>query len=148
MNWTYTGNPASSNRDAVRFLIGDTDPANKRVSDEEVTWALSEEPNVYLAAAVVASSIAALFADRVSKAVGDLRIEYGQQQKNYADLAVRLTVRGNQRAAGFFAGGISHDDKQTTRRDTDLVNPSFRSGMHDNPAPDDDADNYNISSDV
>ena len=33
-NWTYSGNPAASDKDAVRFLVGDTNTSDQLVSDE------------------------------------------------------------------------------------------------------------------
>ena len=35
----------------VRFLMRDTDTSNAALQDEEITWILAEEPNIYFAAA-------------------------------------------------------------------------------------------------
>jgi hypothetical protein len=133
--WTYSGDPASSNRDAVRFLVGDTDPADKRLTDGEIAWALTEEANVFLAAALCAESIGGQYANLVSKAVGDLKIEYGDRQKNYADLAARLRRRGTIRGATPFFGGISRSDKRSREQDTDRVEPYFKRGLHSQVEP-------------
>ena len=53
MSWTYSGDPATSDKDAVRFLTGDTDAGDQLASDEEIAYALSQRPDVRLAAAVV-----------------------------------------------------------------------------------------------
>lgn len=50
--WTYSGDPSASAKDAVRFLIADTDVDNQLLRDAEITWALAEhDQNVRRAAA-------------------------------------------------------------------------------------------------
>ena len=67
MAWNYTGNPASSNMDAVRFLIHDTDPGDQKLQDEEINWLLTEEgQNVYRAAAMACMRLAAIYANMAS----------------------------------------------------------------------------------
>ena len=50
MTWTYTGDPNVSDRDKIRFLIGDTDTNDQLVNDEEIEWALTEAGSIYQAA--------------------------------------------------------------------------------------------------
>ena len=38
MAWTYSGDPSSSARDAIRFLVGDTDTNDQLVTNEEIAW--------------------------------------------------------------------------------------------------------------
>ena len=40
-NWTYSGDPTDSDRDAVRFEVGDTDENDRLLSDGEVTYCLN-----------------------------------------------------------------------------------------------------------
>lgn len=129
--WTYSGNPADSDRDAVRYLVGDIDLNNQLVQDAEIAWVLTEEGNVYLAAASVARGIGATFAEAVSKQVGDLRIETSQKRDQFKKLADELKERGLLRAGRPYAGGISIADKITVRDDDDRVVPAFRKRMHD-----------------
>ncbi len=131
MTWTYSGNPADSDRDAVRYLVGDIDVDNPLAQDAEIAWVISEEGNVYLAAASVARSIGATFAESVTKQVGDLRIQSQQKRDNFKKLADELKERGVLRAGRPYAGGISIDDKQTVRDDDDRVVPAFRKRQHD-----------------
>jgi hypothetical protein len=131
MTWTYSGNPADSDRDAVRYLVGDTDFGNQLVQDAEIAWVLTEEGNVYLAAASVARGIGATFAEAVTKQVGDLKIQSQQKRDNFKKLADELKERGVLRAGRPYAGGISIDDKQTVRDDDDRVVPAFRKRQHD-----------------
>jgi hypothetical protein len=98
MTWTYSGNPAASNRDAVRFLIGDTDSGDQLVSDEEIAFLLAEENTVRTASARACEAIAARFgrsADN-SRSVGDLSLSesYSQRSASYLSLADRLAAAG------------------------------------------------------
>ena len=128
---TYTQDPALTDRDKVRFLVGDTDESNRLLTDAEVAWLISEEPNVYLAAASAARSLAAKFAVLVDKAVGDLRISYSKRNDHYAKLAASLNARGNVRVPVPYAGGTSIDDKRAQVLDTDRAKPAFSRAMHD-----------------
>ena len=38
MSWNYSGNPASSPVDECRFLIGDTNPNEPIMQDEEIQY--------------------------------------------------------------------------------------------------------------
>lgn len=134
MSFTYSGDPLSSLRDEVRFLIGDTNENDAQFSDREIEYLLADESNVYLAAANGAFSLAAKYARMVDKSVGDLSISYSQRQKHFADLAAqlqRLSVTAQDgTVARPYAGGISQADKDTVESDTDRV-AGFRKGMHD-----------------
>jgi hypothetical protein len=132
---SYFGNPGSSHLDAVRFYIGDTDPDNEILSDDEITALLTETGDQpFLAAALAAEAIAARYARRVDKSVGDLHISNSQLSKQYRDLASQLRSRATlSGAAAPYAGGISIADKQTVEANTDRVQPIFRRNLHDNP---------------
>lgn len=135
MTWSYSHDPATSDKDAVRFLVGDTDSSEQLISDEEIQFALKEEPNVRRAAAFVARAIAAKFAREADRSVGDLRIAYSQRSRGFYDLADRLEADASRRTnvlrAMPYAGGISVADKESVEDDTDRVRPSFAKGMHD-----------------
>jgi len=140
MTWSYSFNPATSDKDAVRYLSGDTDFDNQQVQDEEIGWLLSEEANVYLAAAQACGSISAKYARRANRSVGDLKIEYTSITNQYSERAATLEARGAMRAGKPYAGGISKDDKEMAEEDDDRVKPSFVLGIHDNPGADYDPD--------
>lgn len=38
MSFTYSGNPETSTLDAVRFMIGDTNPCDPLLQDEEINY--------------------------------------------------------------------------------------------------------------
>lgn len=133
MTWTYSGDPASSNRDAVRFLVGDTDTTDQLVTDEEIAWLLSENSDdVYTAAADSARAIAASFARKATtKVVDDLRIEFMDRSARYYALAAQLTAEAQQRSqvAVPWGGGLSISERDSDDDDTDLPGPRFRRGQ-------------------
>jgi hypothetical protein len=42
MSWTYSGNPASSDLDRLRFLCGDTNESEPIMQDEEIQFLITE----------------------------------------------------------------------------------------------------------
>ena len=57
MSFYYSGDPASSDKDTVRFLTGQTEEKSSLVSDEEILYALTQEGNVFLASALVLDAL-------------------------------------------------------------------------------------------
>lgn len=135
MSWTYSGDPANSAADAVRFLVQDTDSARPLATDEEIAWALSEHnDNAYRAAAAVARSLGAASGNVARKRVGEVTIAYDPEF--YRSLAAALEGQA-VRAVSPWAGGISHADKEARELDTDRVEPSFTRRLHRlHPLPD------------
>lgn len=132
MAWSYDGDPSASNKDAVRWLVGDTDPARKLVSDEEVAYALGDVSNVHAAAALVADAIAAQFSRDSDRQVGDLKISASQKSKQYRQTA-RMLRRKASLAVSPFVGGTSVSDKNSRRDDSDRPQEAFFVGQWDNP---------------
>lgn len=90
---TYTGNPATSERDQVRFLVGDTDTKNFLFTDEEIDWLLSEEGSPLAAAARACEILATRFAREANTAVGELRVDLASLSEQYAERAKDLRRR-------------------------------------------------------
>lgn len=135
MTWTYS-NPAASDKDAVRFLVGDTDTSDQLVSNEEIEYTLEEFPDTYLAAASVAESIASKFAREVTHSADGLSYSGDQLSKHYTDMAERLRHLAKRRRRGGvvpYAGGISWREREKDDQDGDLIKTSFSSHMHDHP---------------
>lgn len=98
MTWTYSGNPSASNRDAVRFLIGDTDSTNELLQDGEIAFLLSQaNDDIYSAAASGCDVLASKFSSKsdTSKSVGDLSLstQYGSQAGQWREQAKMLRAR-------------------------------------------------------
>ena len=133
MTWTYSGNPADSDRDKVRFLVFDTDTNEQLLSDEEIAWLLTEQTNVYLAAANAAEAIAAKFAKDITRSAVGLSATVGNRAQFYLNLANKLRdqVGTTNNRAEVFAGGLTISGKNTLDEDNDAVEPSFKSGQFD-----------------
>jgi hypothetical protein len=81
MTWSYSGNPASSSLDEIRFLIQDTDTTDQLLSNEEIDYLSAAYGDPYSAAVacVVALIGQASRSIEESKTVGDLSLsrKYG-----------------------------------------------------------------------
>jgi hypothetical protein len=94
MSWSYSGNPAASDLDAVRFLIGDVDETDAQLEDEELNFLRSEcSDDTQRAAVLACDSLAALYARKTDKAVGPLKVSYSQVMTHYLQLAETLRNR-------------------------------------------------------
>ena len=131
MTWTYSGDPSSSNRDLVRFLIHDTDTTAQLLTDEEIAGLLTIEGSARGAAILAAGSLSARFGRKASMSVGDLSINYGSISSFYASLVASLRRELVCSSARPYAGGQSIADKDAKEDDDDRVRPSFRRDMHD-----------------
>ena len=134
MAWTYTGDPSSSNRDSVRFLIGDTDTLDQVVTDEEIDWALEvTDQAIYQAAHDICVALAAKFARlATSKSVGDLSLSYSDRSTAFYSLADRILDLASRRDVP--TPWISPKNIQTADRRDELgmQGHEFFTGLHDN----------------
>lgn len=126
MATSYSGDPADSALDQVRFLIRDTaDPFT--FQDEEIAWVLEERPNPYLAAASLAWRLyhRTLDSAGVHKKVGDLQLgrrnDSSMGATNWGTLARQLEREGGLSAG---AAPVANADA--------LARPGFAVGEMDN----------------
>ncbi len=128
MTWTYGGDPSNSTRDAVRWLVGDTDTTDQQVTDEEITFALSTaSSNVHGAASQVCKGIAAKFARRASIGADGMSEQWTQLQTHYLGLAATYEADAKKGVAG-----ISPSVVGAVMDIADNETPShFQVGMHD-----------------
>lgn len=126
----YTGNPANSAADELRFKLGDiTSP--HLFSDAEISYLLASAQDSVPAAAVAgADQLTARFASLCDKTVGDLSIKYSQRAKQYSELARKLRQDLSITSAAPFCGGISISDKTRRYGDRDKVPPQFYRDLH------------------
>lgn len=130
MSFSYSGNPADSDVDAIRFLLQDTTEPGEFLQDEEIDWLLTQEVNIYTAAARGADLIGGRAHNTKSKKIGDFTISFGSEM--WKSLAEWLRGRGY----GYripTAGGISRDDKETLELDDDWLAPDFFRGLMRHP---------------
>lgn len=131
MATTYNDDPKSDGsvaqrRDAVRFLARDNVSGQMAVSDAEIAFCLSEEANVYRAAARIARMKASKGVTR--KKTGDLELAYDPAE--WSKLADELERRGSGHQVPY-VGGASQADKEIDRQDSDAAQPAFYRGLHE-----------------
>ena len=135
MSFTYSGNPANSDLDAVRWWIGDTNETQCLVQDEEIDYALASESSVRLAAANVAEAIAAKATQEVSWVRGRVEYRPGEMADRYYKLAKQLrdqeTGAGSYGVDSAYAGGISQQTVAANQADADIVQPRFTRDQFD-----------------
>ncbi|MGE0289035.1 MAG: hypothetical protein AB7I42_23080 [Bradyrhizobium sp.] len=138
--WIYTGDPAASSKDWVRWRVGDVRADDQLTSDEEITAALSDaSSNKNLAAAMVCERIAADFSREADFTINDgsgasRTNALGQRAASYLRLATTLREAAAGSSTFFvapYAGGISIDDKTSREEDEDRTAPAFTVGMQD-----------------
>lgn len=101
--YSYSGDPNTSSKDTVRFLLNDKGPDSWLLSDEEIAWSLTQDTNPFMAAALNAEQIAAYYSSRTDKTIGPLTIRNGDKAQSYSSLARRLRLMAGQYASGVTA---------------------------------------------
>lgn len=145
--WTYSGDPTTTPKDAVRFLVGDTVEADPQVMDPEITFALTQRASPYGAAAVICRALAARLAREADTVDKDIRTTLSQRSKAYLMMASDYEMQASFRSgASPYAGGISIADRSRQIGNTDRVQPNFNIGMTDNYIPDGIVGNEDLNS--
>lgn len=138
MTFTYSGDPSTSTRNYVRFLLNDTDSTDPLFSDEELAYVITEwSGDAYDAARECAEILIARFArlaDSSSKSVGDISVSesYSSKVTHYKELADSLLKRKMRKAPP--RPWANRDAmKSTNDRSTTDFNTDFVLGQMDNP---------------
>jgi hypothetical protein len=133
MAFTYVA--PTSDRDKVRFLIGDTVSAEAHFQDEEITYLVTTWGNVYDAAITAAEILAGRYAHRsnYSRSVGDLSIseQYGSSAAEFRSLAASLRTQ-RDRLAPPTPVINPQSIKNTGDKLVSTYNSDFYTGLHDN----------------
>jgi len=141
MTWTYSGDPATNARDAVRFLTGDTDTNDQLVNDEEIAWTNNQVTGsdtattaLYEVSYRVMVAIASKFSRLADQAVGDLKVDMFQKATNAREQAKLLYAQASREGntPTPYAGGISVSDKEIDEDNSDIVQPYFSRGQWTN----------------
>lgn len=137
MTWSYTINDlATSAKDQVRFLIGDTLSTDPQLQDEEINLAISRRTSIAGACAECCRSLAAKFARSVDMSAGSSKTSYSQLAKAYTIKTNEFEMQAASGGGGLpYAGGISIADKLNQEANEDRVQPQFQVGMDDNLLP-------------
>lgn len=133
MSWEYSGNPAASAKDAVRFLVGDTDNSDPLLQDQEIIWLLGMYNQAPINTAIRAcEAIMTKFARMANETVGQVKIDFNQKYKAYQEMRAELQRRLATEDATPFAGGISISQKHVENQNRDRVLPDFTKHMQEN----------------
>lgn len=138
MTFTYSGDPSTSTRNYVRFLLNDTDSTDALFSDEELNYVISEwGGDAYNSARECAEILIARFsrlADSSSKSVGDISVSesYSSKVTHYKELAESL-LRRQMRKSPPKPFANAQALKSTNDRIVDDFNTDFYVGITDNP---------------
>ncbi len=128
----YSGDPAHSELDRVRFTVGDTkcDPA--QLSDAEIKYLIAQHGK--LATAAAADQIAAQFTNAAIVSTGSTRREENVISRAYRRLGKQLRSNGGYLigAIEISAGGISEGEATSDQLDTDLRQAQSKRGEFDN----------------
>jgi hypothetical protein len=133
--WTYSGDPTTSPKDEVRFLINDTNPGNPQLQDAEIRYLLAmvygkpeNAPPMgnFFPASLAADNLAAKYAGQADKSVGDLHISYSNLFKQFQLLAQRLRARATNWLIPPYSGGQSWGEKKSTYSNPDLIEPAIK----------------------
>jgi len=103
-NATYSGDPSSSDLDAVRFILADTGDTFI-LTDPEIEYLLATNSSPAAAAAEGARTMAAVYGSKADKSVGDLSIRYSDRREHFQTLAD--TLDGKTASLGSALTGIT-----------------------------------------
>jgi hypothetical protein len=128
MSWNYSGNPAASSLDEVRYLVGDTQPSDPQLTDEEIAYLLVHCGTPLATAIVACDGLIDKYARLVTQGAGAVSVQYSNRIQQYQELQRRLKLRA---PLAPYAGGISVGDKAANEDNTDRVPPSFKRNQFD-----------------
>lgn len=130
--FTYGGDPANSDRDAVRFLVGDTIRERALLDDREVDFTIAKKINLHMAASCLAEHLEARFSREADITVGSVSKSLSKLAEAYGKLAKRLKSDACANARPSFPA-TTEAGKAKLEADATLPKPSFAIGMFDNP---------------
>ena len=132
MSWTYSGDPASTTRDAVRFMVGDTDTTEQLITDEEIAYLVTTHGSTNRVASEAARAIAAKFARLMSRSVGGLSANFSAKYSQYLALANDLLGKDETVPVSPYISGYGVSAKAAVEEDTDREPTFAKKGQHDN----------------
>lgn len=125
---TYTGDPGSSTKDELRFLVGDTGQAvEMQLTDEEIDWQYSRTiPSVGAAAIALVRRLIALNRSLVDQSVGDISISYSQRLAALKVTLNELIQDPTLGALSMGVGGVRVEQIVEQNADVNAVQPPVK----------------------
>ncbi len=124
--WSYD-NTLPTDKDKIRFIIGDTDTNNKLIYDEEISAAITMKIDVRRAAIFICESLSARFMKFTQVRAGEENADRTALSGKYEALAKRLRKVGQK---GFAV--LTQSDKTIYEEDTDLLTTAIKRDIHNN----------------
>jgi hypothetical protein len=129
MAFTYDDS-LPTDKDKVRFLVGDTNEATAALSNKEVEYCVTlGGSNLLRACAWACDSIANKLARNATTRVRGQETEIQNAYAAYRKLA--QDFRDKAKGSSSFFALLTKTDLEIWREDSDLIPPTFYMGMHD-----------------
>ena len=134
MTWTYDNTVlATSDKDAVRLIIGDTDTNDQLLQNEEITYYITLQGTVIRAASECARAVAAKYARLMSRSIGGLQADFGAKYRQYLELADNLARNEESAPVSPYLSGWLKSQHKTRMENSDRIPIFGRYGITDNP---------------
>lgn len=114
----------------LRLEIGDTDPNEYFLDDEEIEIIQSEKTSFYRRAAACCELVCVKVAKDVNHKIGHFSENSDEIYKRYKELASKFSLYSS--VSYPWSASISEAEKTSYEDDTSLVKPRIKLGMHDN----------------
>lgn len=85
MTWSYSGDPSNSDKDLYRFEIGDTDPTEPIISDEEILYILSQNTDRYRILYKLFTAAANIFSRSFKRSLGPQAEDPTSRSRYFSD---------------------------------------------------------------
>jgi hypothetical protein len=122
MAWSYSGDPSTSPKDAVRFYMQDIDAEDPNMTDEDILFLLISNPDPQLAAIHGLEILITKFAQLADRTIGELKISYTQKLSQLTELVSMLRESTNVAVDISSGGSAAYVHSKIL----------FRKGMFDN----------------
>lgn len=130
--WTYSGNPADSESDAVRFMVGDTIESRPLLDDKEVEWIVSQATNLNIRAALACEALWSRFVAISDYTVGSVSKKFSDIAAKFKERAAQFRAEATKNALVSFPAHLV-STKSALKSDSELTTPQFGIGMADSP---------------
>lgn len=131
MTFTFSNTSITTDLAKVRHLIGDTDSTDPLLTDEQITFELVEDSNIYFAAANCCDRICAGLARKIDRNGTGFSATRSQKFQHYKDLSEILRSRAGLQCDAYWSN-LSLDNADSIRQDSNYIQPSFGVGQDDN----------------
>lgn len=128
---TFTFNEdLSTDKDLVRFQLGDTDSEDQLISDEMIAALLTKEGSVNGAAISACRYLIAKFSREVDSSIESISVSASQKVAQFKNLVLDLQ-RNRGGGLAVATTGITRTQIAEGREDTDRIPPAFDVRMND-----------------